>query len=96
VARKCAAPAEPAEATCGLFFDAFAEAVSQRAAAEGMTTTGIGIGGCDRGLDALRISTDDWHTANRLVTILQEEAARWDAGGPIAVLVTGIPIVVPL
>ena len=96
VARKCAGPADPAEATCGLFFDAFGEAVSQRAAAEGIRATGTGIGGCDRGLDALRISIDDWRGANRLVAIIEQEAVRWQAGGSIAVLVTGIPIVTPL
>jgi hypothetical protein len=88
-ARRCAAPVDLTEPTGGLFFDVFGEAVSSRAAAEGITTTGIGVGGCNRSLASLRISIDDWHAANRLVAIIHEEAARWDAGGSIAVLVTG-------
>ncbi len=96
VAQKCAGPAEPAEATCGVFFDEFGQAVTARATAEGITMTGLGIGGCGRDLDTLRVSIDDWRSANRLVAIIEEEAARWDAGGSIAVRVAGISIVTPL
>lgn len=101
VARKCSAAARAApgasEQTCGIFFDAFGSAVAGRAAAEGITTVGVGIGvgGCDRGLDNLRFSIDDWRSTNRLVAIIEEEAARWEAGGTIAVLVIGISIVTP-
>ncbi len=96
VGRKCGAPALPAERSCGIFFDAFGSAVAQRAAAEGIMATGIGIGGCDRSLDFLRISVDDWRSTDRLVAIIEEEAARWEAGGSLAVLVTGIAIATPL
>jgi len=79
-----------------LLFDAFGREVARRATAEGVTTTGYGIGGCDREPDALRISIDDWRSANRMVQIIEEEAARWDVAGSIAVLVAGIPIATPL
>ncbi len=96
VGRKCADPALSSDPACGIFFDAFGLAVAKRAEAEGMTATGVGIGGCGPGLDTLRISIDDWRSTNRLVAIVEEEAARWDAGGTITVLITGIPIVTPL
>ena len=58
--------------------------------------TGLGIGGCGRGLDTLTVSIDDWRSANHLVAIIEEEAARWDAGGSITVRVAGTSIVTPL